>query len=153
MCSPDTDKIHLKTRLAHVFGGLPDISWGIQTANISYKLPLSHPVDKSSQGKLNHTMVSSQVIVIIRVSFSGLFEGSFLFCFSDWGDLKCPEEAVICRGRVCDRTSHIMGSAAAGGQTPHIWCGEDIKDYMGCFLYFFSAVISRILKYYVLKWI
>lgn len=47
---------------------------------------------------------------------------------ADWGMHDSSEEAVLCRGGVCGRASHILGKAAAGGQSPHIWRGEERED-------------------------
>ena len=48
----------------------------------------------------------------------------YLFLFADWGMHDGPEEADVCRGRNCVWTSDVLGQAAAGGQSPHIWWGE-----------------------------
>lgn len=54
--------------------------------------------------------------------------GLFVLCFfADWGNLDSPEEAALCRGRVCDWASHIVGQDAAGGQRTHIWWGTEGK--------------------------
>lgn len=41
----------------------------------------------------------------------------------------CLEEAVLCRSRVCDRTPHILGNAAVGGQRSHIRGGEKRESH------------------------
>lgn len=55
---------------------------------------------------------------------------SILCCFLDGGKHDCAEEAVLCRGRVCDQAPHLLGKTAAGGQSPHIWWGEEREDVM-----------------------
>lgn len=40
-----------------------------------------------------------------------------------------PEETVVFRGKIGYRTSYLVGQAAVGEKSAHIWGGEDGEDW------------------------
>lgn len=102
----------------------------------AYKLPTSqinylYVIHLIGQGKVCKS--SQEVLIacywlILLFCVPDIFVWDFCTVFfADWGNLDSPEEAALCRGRVCDWASHIVGQDAAGGQRTHIWWGTEGK--------------------------